>query len=112
MIHNLSLLKKCVFTLAILLISQCLYAQQKITGTVLSKSDGETLIGATVKEVGTNNGVITDFNGNFTINVKKGSKLHISYVGFTAVDVAATPNMKVALEDVMKLNGPVDILRG
>jgi TonB-linked SusC/RagA family outer membrane protein len=104
MIHNLSLLKKCVFTLAILLISQCLYAQQKITGTVLSKSDGETLIGATVKEVGTNNGVITDFNGNFTINVKKGSKLHISYVGFTAVDVAATPNMKVALEDVMKLN--------
>src|SRR5574344_2885188 len=105
MIHNLSLFKKCVFTLVLLLTSQCIYAQQmKVSGTVLSKSDGETLIGATVKEVGTSNGVITDLDGHFAINVKKGAKLHVSYVGFTGVDVAATPNMKVMLEDVMKLN--------
>ena len=58
---------------------------KKVTGRV---SDAEgTLIGATVLEKGTTNGVVTDFDGNFTIDVKPGATLVISYVGYVTQEV-------------------------
>ncbi|MBQ9439410.1 MAG: SusC/RagA family TonB-linked outer membrane protein, partial [Paludibacteraceae bacterium] len=60
---------------------------------------GETVIGASISEVGTTNGTITDFDGNFELQVQKGAQLEISYVGFKTVKIAATPNMSVALEE-------------
>ena len=45
------------------------------------------LIGATVMEKGTNNGTVTDFDGNFSLNVKSGATLVISYVGYEVPSV-------------------------
>lgn len=58
---------------------------KKITGKV-SDSQGP-LIGATVKEKGTSNGVVTDLDGKFTVNVKPGATLVISYVGYATKEV-------------------------
>ncbi|MBQ9439692.1 MAG: TonB-dependent receptor, partial [Paludibacteraceae bacterium] len=60
---------------------------------------GETVIGASISEVGTTNGTITDFDGNFELQVQKGAQLEISYVGFKTVTIAATANISVALEE-------------
>ena len=59
---------------------------KKVTGTV-SDSQGP-VIGASVVEKGTTNGVVTDFDGNFTLNVKPGATLVISYIGYTTQEVA------------------------
>lgn len=50
---------------------------------------GEPVIGATVKEQGTTNGTITDFDGNFKLTVKEGSSLFVSYVGYQDKSVKA-----------------------
>lgn len=59
----------------------------KITGTV-SDAQGEPIIGATVMEKGTTNGIITDVDGNFTLNVSPNQNLQISYVGYQTQEVA------------------------
>ncbi|BDD06281.1 SusC/RagA family TonB-linked outer membrane protein [Aureibacter tunicatorum] len=53
----------------------------QIEGSTKSKS-GEELIGVTVLEKGTTNGTVSDFEGNFTLEVSEGSSIEISYVGF------------------------------
>ena len=58
-----------------------LYAQ-KVTGTVISGSDNEPLIGASVIVQGTKVGSVTDLDGNFTIDAKNGQTLEVSYLGF------------------------------
>ena len=58
-----------------------LYAQ-KVTGTVISGSDNEPLIGASVMAQGTKVGSVTDLDGNFTIDAKNGQTLEVSYLGF------------------------------
>lgn len=74
-------------------------AQQakKVRGTVTD--DMGPVIGATVKIKGTNNGVITDFEGNYTINAKPGDVLVITFVGAKPQEVtignATTYNVKL-----------------
>ena len=57
------------------------------------------LIGATVMEKGTNNGTVTDFDGNFSLNVKPGATLVISYVGYQSIEVKAGDNLHVNLKE-------------
>ena len=57
------------------------------------------LIGATVMEKGTNNGTVTDFNGNFTLSVKSGATLVISYVGYESQEVKAGENLHITLQE-------------
>ena len=57
------------------------------------------LIGATVMEKGTNNGTVTDFDGNFTLNVRPGATLVISYVGYESQEVKAGDNVRVNLKE-------------
>ena len=59
----------------------------QLTGTVTDASN-EPIIGASVVEKGTTNGVITDFEGNFTINVSAKATIVISYVGFQTQEIA------------------------
>ena len=59
--------------------------QKKVTGTV-SDAMGP-IIGASVMEKGTSNGAITDFDGNFTLNVKPGATLVVSYIGYEKQEV-------------------------
>jgi TonB-linked SusC/RagA family outer membrane protein len=75
-----------------------------VHGTVVSKTDGEPLIGASV--VPTNrsaNGVATDIDGNFTLNVAQGTKLDISYIGFESITVEAQPEMTIELKEQNEL---------
>lgn len=76
-------------------------AQTKtITGVVVDAT-GEPVIGASVLEVGTTNGTITDVDGNFTIQVPVGAKLDVSYIGYkTQQIVVGVPNIyKVVLKE-------------
>ena len=74
-----------------------------VTGVVLDASD-EPIIGASVVEKGTTNGGITDINGRFTLNVRPGAILKISYVGYQPQEVKATRTMKIVLaEDSSRL---------
>ena len=57
------------------------------------------LIGATVMEKGTNNGTVTDFDGNFSLNVNPGATLVVSYVGYESQEVKAADGMRVNLKE-------------
>ena len=57
------------------------------------------LIGATVMEKGTNNGTVTDYEGNFSLNVQPGTTLVISYVGYISQEVKAADGMRVNLKE-------------
>lgn len=72
-----------------------------VKGTVLD-SQGETIIGATVTEKGkTFNGVITDLEGRFSLNVPKGKKIVVSYVGMETqeVDAVSGKDLKITMRD-------------
>lgn len=73
---------------------------QKITasGTVYD-SQGEVLMGATVRELGTQNGVATDMDGKFSLSCDQSSNLEISYVGYVSKKVKAGKGIKVLLEE-------------
>ena len=70
---------------------------KQATGQV-SDSQGP-LIGATVMEKGTNNGTVTDFEGNFSLNVKPGATLVISYVGYESQEIKAGDGVHVNLKE-------------
>ncbi len=73
-------------------------AQQKAASGTVADSQGP-LIGATVLEKGTNNGTITDADGRFSLNVKPGATLVISYVGYETQEVRAGENVSVQLQE-------------
>lgn len=74
----------CVFIFPLSLLGQSLLAQHKtIHGIVTSADDGAPLLGATVSIKGTSKGTQTDFDGNYTLDVKVGDVLIFSYVGFS-----------------------------
>lgn len=74
---------------------------QEITvgGTVISKEDGEPLIGATVMSLATGSGTATDIDGNFTITVPEGSKIKVTYVGYQDFTGIATPSMTIEMSE-------------
>jgi TonB-linked SusC/RagA family outer membrane protein len=74
-----------------------------VTGVVTEKATGEPIIGASVLEHGTTNGTITDFDGNFTLEVADGAVLDISYVGYAAQTIPAAANMTVLLAEDSEL---------
>lgn len=80
--------KTAVMMVAMLLLPFVAYAQVAVTGNVTDES-GEPVIGASVQVKGTNAGTITDFDGNFQVEVKDAkATLVISYVGLTTQEVA------------------------
>ena len=91
---------------ALFLIMCTLVQAQRLTvqGKVVSKTDGESIIGATVIETNqTSNGTITDIDGNFTLSVPQGAELSISYIGFKTVNVKAQATLNIVLEEESEL---------
>ena len=80
-----------------------------ITGTVISESDNEPVIGATVMVKGTQRGVATDFDGKFSIEVKDGDVLSISNVGMLQQDVKVGKNqtLHIVMKEDAQLLGEV-----
>ena len=79
---------------------------QTVKGTVISGSDNEPLIGASVMVEGTRNGAVTDLDGNFTISAKNGQTLEVSYLGFITQKVKVTGSVinVTLLEDKQSLD--------
>jgi TonB-linked SusC/RagA family outer membrane protein len=75
-----------------------------ITGTV-TDVQGESIIGASVVEKGTANGTATDFDGNFSLRVKDGATLTISYIGYSTQEIAveAASNYSIILKENAQL---------
>ncbi|MBO5205286.1 MAG: SusC/RagA family TonB-linked outer membrane protein, partial [Prevotella sp.] len=98
-------LQRLIASAWLLMVCTIIYAQKiEVSGTVVDQS-GEAIIGATVKEKGTTNGTVTDFDGNFKFMVHSGAKVTVSYIGYTDVEQTAGQNMKIMLkEDSEMLN--------
>ena len=90
-------------TLMLMVGSVAAFAQLAVQGTVVDAANGEPVIGASILEIGTTNGTITDFDGNFSLTVKPGAKLAISYMGYKTQELAAAPNMSVKLGEDSEL---------
>ena len=79
--------KKELVLLLCMLISSAMYAQKRVTGVVLDDQQ-YPIPGATIMERGTSNGVITDVNGNYSIEVAGNeSVLIFSFVGMASDDI-------------------------
>ena len=78
-------------------------AQTKVTGKITDQM-GEPIIGGSVMEKGTNNGAITDLDGNFTLTTKKkDAVLVFSYVGYKTQELSASDKMKITLKEASEL---------
>lgn len=97
--------KKLLCSVLFLFICVAVYAQDiLVKGTVLSKTDGEPIIGATIKETGSStNGTITGYDGSFMLKVPGKSSITISYIGYKTVTVKAQPTVSVRLEEDTQL---------
>ncbi len=71
----------------------------KVQGTVIDKGFDEPVMGATVLEVGTTNGTVTDLDGNFELTVQKGANLQFSFVGYTTQQLPAAEKMEVFMSE-------------
>lgn len=91
----------------LLFLFMCTIAQAQtlaVKGNVVSKADGEPIVGVSVVENGNlSNGAITDLDGNFTMTVPVGAELNFSSLGFKSVTMVATGNMKVVLAEDSEL---------
>ena len=74
-------------------------AQITVNGLV-KDATGEGVIGASVRIVGTTQGTVTDFDGNFTLsNVPKGAKLLITSIGYQDQEVLAAEHLEIIMQD-------------
>lgn len=83
---------------------QVVQQTSKVKGTVTDEQ-GESLIGASVAVKGTTQGVITDINGQFSIDAPRNATLMVSYVGYQAqeVPVKGQSNLKIVLKEDSKI---------
>lgn len=102
-IYNLSGLRvpRTLLMLVLILIGTSVFAQTKQVTGVVKDATGETVIGASVVEKGTTNGVITDFDGVFKLTVSENAVLQISYIGYQTqeVKVAGKTTLDITLRE-------------
>ena len=96
---NIQLPLRIMTLLLGLFLSVGAFAQQITVKGHVKDATGEPIIGATIKVAGAQGGVISDFDGNFTIQAAQGTMLEVSYIGYQAVSVAAGPNVVVTLQE-------------
>lgn len=97
--YQMENLKSIIMSFILIMVCMIANAQNvDIKGTILD-TNGETIIGATVQESGTNNRTVSDMDGQFTLSVKHGAMISVSYLGYKTVNQPAMPNMKITLEE-------------
>ena len=96
-------LKRCLMLLVTfgLLFNLTAQSGQDVSGVVVSATDGEPLVGASVVQKGTTNGTVTDLDGKFLIKVPGNAILEITYLGFktTSVSVANQKTLNIQLSE-------------
>ncbi len=100
---NSNIFRAISLVLFLALGSMVAFAQVTVQGTILDDANDEPIIGASVLESGTTNGTITDWDGNFTLTVKNGATLEISYMGYKKITTAAQPTMKLRMKEDSEL---------
>ena len=81
-------MKKLLILFFSVMATVAMFAQSvAVSGTVIDADSKEPLIGVSVLEVGTTNGMITDLDGNFQINATAGAALQLSYVGYETQEI-------------------------
>lgn len=94
-------MKRTIILMLCLLSAIGLMAQSNSISGIVKDATGETVIGASVIEVGTTNGTITDLDGKFLLTVTPGAKLNISYIGYKSqtITVGAEKVYNVVLKE-------------
>ena len=110
-IQNLA--KRSLLLVALLLIGclQLMAQTRTIKGEVTDAQNGEALIGATVMVEGEKGGTVTDFDGNFSLQVSSSAKkIKVSYIGYIDKVLSISDNMKVKLESDSKALADVVVI--
>lgn len=92
-------------------VASTLQQKRTITGTVVD-SNGAPIIGASVSEKGTNNGVVTDLTGKFSISANTGAVLEVLYLGYLSQEITVDTNNTLSIvleEDYLDLDEVVVI---
>lgn len=85
-------------------------AQQVSVRGHVKDATGEPVIGASIIVKGTVNGTITDFDGNFTLNVPQNALLSVSYLGYKPEEVKAASSVVITLQDDSQLLNDVVVI--
>ena len=103
-----SLLLVALFVIGCL---QLMAQTRTIKGEVTDAQNGEALIGATVMVEGEKGGTVTDFDGNFSLQVSSSAKkIKVSYIGYIDKVLSISDNMKVKLESDSKALADVVVI--
>ena len=105
--------KRGILLVALLLMGclQLLAQTRTIKGEVTDAQNGEALIGATVMVEGEKGGTVTDFDGNFSLQVSSSAKkIKVSYIGYIDKVLAISENMNVKLESDSKALADVVVI--
>ena len=87
-----------VICMSLLLAIAPAFAQTVVKGTVTSADDGMPLIGVSIVEVGTTNGTVTDFDGNYELEVVGSAQIQFSYIGFKTQTAQAASVLNIIME--------------
>jgi tonB-linked outer membrane protein, susC/ragA family len=82
-----------------LILSVCAFAQQIVVKGHVKDATGEPITGATVRVAGQEGGVVTDIDGNFSINANAGAEVTVSYIGYSDAKAPASANMVIVMKD-------------
>lgn len=110
-IQNLA--KRSLLLVALFVIGclQLMAQTRTIKGEVTDAQNGEALIGATVMVEGEKGGTVTDFDGNFSLQVSSSAKkIKVSYIGYIDKVLSVSDNMKVKLESESKALADVVVI--
>ena len=107
---NIQVPRRLLTLLLGLILTVGAFAQQITVKGHVKDATGEGVIGATVRAEGGQGGVVTDFDGNFTIQANKGATLTITYMGYQPATVAAAPTVEVTLQDDSQLLNDVVVI--
>ena len=91
-------LKVVLFLIAVLSFSMSYGQVRTITGKVTDAGSGEALPGVTIVVKGTTQGTITNFDGDYTINVQDGQSLTFSFIGYTPQEVVVGTSNQINLQ--------------
>ncbi len=100
---------KLLLTLLVLLMSTNAFAQ-RLTATGKVTIWQLEVIGASVLEKGTANGVVTNLDGEFSLSVGQNATLVISFIGYKTIEVKATTNMNITLQEDNELLDEVVVI--
>ena len=87
-----------VICMSLLLAIAPAFAQTVVRGTVTSADDDMPLIGVSVVEQGTTNGTVTDFDGNYELEVTSGAMIQFSYIGYKTQTKKAAAVLNIIME--------------